>query len=218
MFRKIFSKILGYCVPQLKPILNKEFNVEGFKNIVINTELEEITKLYEPYRIIKSQIGKGTYISLNSKISYTQIGKFCSIGPNFVCGWGIHPIDGISTSPYFYSTQKQNSETVADKNLIEERKKINIGNDVFIGANVVVLDGVSIGDGAIIGAGSVVSKDIPDFAVAYGNPIEIRKYRFTEHQRKKIKDMEWWNFNPDQLKEIHKLFFQVDEFINNYKS
>ena len=39
-----------------------------------------------------------------------------------------------------------------------------------IGANVTILPFVTIGEGAVIGSGSVVSRDIPPFMVAYGNP------------------------------------------------
>lgn len=51
--------------------------------------------------------------------------------------------------------------------------EIEIGDHTMIGANVTVLPGVKIGSYVQIGAGSVVSKDIPDYAVAYGNPIQI---------------------------------------------
>ena len=54
---------------------------------------------------------------------------------------------------------------------------IKIGNDVWIAANVTILKGVNIGDGAIIGAGSVVTRDIPEYAVAVGNPARVVKYR-----------------------------------------
>lgn len=134
------------------------------------------------HRLLNVEIDDYTYISSNANISYTKIGKYCSIGPNLVCGWGIHPIDGISTSPMFYSPMKQNGFSVCCKPKIKERKQITIGNDVFIGANVTILDGVTIGDGAVIGAGAVVSKDIPPYAVAVGCPIKVTKYRFSKDQ------------------------------------
>lgn len=143
-----------------------------------------------------------------------NIGKYCSIGPNFLCGWGIHPLNGISTSPMFYSTIRQNGYSLTDENKFVERKRITIGNDVFIGANVIVLDGVSIGDGAVIGAGAVVSKDIPPYAIAVGCPIQILHYRF---ERKVIQDLEtikWWDFDSSKIYMIEKYFFDVDSFIN----
>ena len=116
----------------------------------------------------------------------------------------------------FYSTRKQNGFSLTDKDKIEERKIITIGNDVFIGANVTILDGVTIGDGAIIGAGAVVSKDIPDYAIAVGCPIKIIKYRFTEDRIEALKRIQWWNFTEDKLQDVEKLFFDVDEFIKKY--
>lgn len=52
-----------------------------------------------------------------------------------------------------------------------------IGDDVWIGAHVSVMKGIVIGDGAVIGAGSVVTKDIPRYAIAVGNPARVIKYR-----------------------------------------
>lgn len=57
------------------------------------------------------------------------------------------------------------------------KQDIVIGDDVWIAANVTVLKGVNIGDGAVIGAGSVVTKDIPSYAVAVGNPARVVKFR-----------------------------------------
>ncbi|UAM96763.1 acyltransferase [Polaribacter litorisediminis] len=50
-----------------------------------------------------------------------------------------------------------------------------IGEDSHIGANSVVLAGVTIGKRCQIGAGSVVTKDIPPFSVAVGNPARVIK-------------------------------------------
>lgn len=57
---------------------------------------------------------------------------------------------------------------------------IKIGDDVWVGAHTIILRGVTIGEGAIIGANSVVSKDIPPYAVAVGNPARVVKYRGAE--------------------------------------
>ncbi|MCD8410901.1 acyltransferase [Tenacibaculum finnmarkense] len=63
-------------------------------------------------------------------------------------------------------------------NLQEHTKKpIIIGNDVWIGAQVTILKGVKIGNGVVVGAGSVVTKSLPDFAIAVGNPAKVIKYR-----------------------------------------
>ena len=57
------------------------------------------------------------------------------------------------------------------------RSGVRIGRDVWIAANVVILPGVEIGDGAVIGAGSIVSRSIPAYAVATGNPARVKRLR-----------------------------------------
>ena len=50
-----------------------------------------------------------------------------------------------------------------------------IGKSCFIGCNSLILKGVTIGEGAVIGAGSVVTRDVPPFTVAAGNPARVVK-------------------------------------------
>lgn len=50
-----------------------------------------------------------------------------------------------------------------------------IGDDVWIGRRATILKGVSIGNGSIIATNAVVTKDIPEFSIAAGNPAEIVK-------------------------------------------
>lgn len=59
---------------------------------------------------------------------------------------------------------------------------ITIGNNVWIGGNTVVLPGVTIGNNVTIGAGSVVTKDIPDNALAVGNPCRVIRFLDTEEK------------------------------------
>lgn len=51
--------------------------------------------------------------------------------------------------------------------------RVSIGNNVFIGANSVILPNVHIGEGSVIGAGSIVTKDVPAWSVAAGNPARV---------------------------------------------
>jgi virginiamycin A acetyltransferase len=203
-------------IPELKRLRNKKIDWSSLESDITDSSIDKFVVIKPRFNIDKSEIGEGTYIASNSYVSYAKIGKFCSIGPNFLCGWGIHPTNGLSTSPMFYSTQKQNGRTFSDTDKIEERKKITIGNDVFIGANTTVLDGVTIGDGAIIGAGAVVSKDIPPYMIAVGCPIKILKSRFPDDQIDKLLEIKWWNFEENELRDVEKYFFDVEAFLDKY--
>lgn len=214
--REIGRKILRIFLQKEMYVFDQEIDWEHIMHELKDTQIGRCAKIYRPSHIKNSKIGDYTYISTNANISMAHIGKYCSIGPNFFCGWGIHPQNGISTSPMFYSTSLQNGITLTEINKTEERKLITIGNDVFIGANVTVLDGISIGDGAIIGAGAVVSKDIPAYAIAVGCPIKIIKYRFTENQIAALKRIQWWDFKEEEIQDVEKMFFDVDEFIKKY--
>lgn len=58
-----------------------------------------------------------------------------------------------------------------------ELQSVTIEDNVWIGMNVTILGGVHIGYGAVIGAGAVVTKSIPAWAVAVGNPAKVIRYR-----------------------------------------
>ena len=207
-------KIMLRAYPELR--LVQEQGKSLIESFIHKSEVDSAAKLYPPFHVELSKIGRYTYIAQNAYVNNTVIGKFCSIGPNLICGWGIHPTNGISTSPMFYSTLRQNGVTLSSEDKVKENLPITIGNDVFIGANVTILDGVTIGDGAIVGAGAVVSKDIPSYAIAVGCPIRIKKYRFDNDTILKLNKIEWWNFDEERLKDIERMFFDVNLFIKNY--
>ena len=56
-----------------------------------------------------------------------------------------------------------------------KERRITIGNDVWLGAGVIVLPGITIGECSVIGAGAVVTKDIPPYSIAVGNPARVIK-------------------------------------------
>lgn len=210
-FREKRRKWLIKMLPEFGGLIEQG---EYYFNDTKSSRVSPKCKIYSPYHLYDCKVGDYTYISMDSRISMADIGKFCSIGPNFVCGHGVHPTDGVSTSPMFYSTMKQNGMTLSHEDKIEERKRIHIGNDVFIGMNVTVLDGVTIGDGAIIGAGAVVSKDIPPYAIAVGCPIRIVKYRFDEETIQRFLRLKWWNRDMDCLHLVEKHIFDPEKFLD----
>ena len=66
---------------------------------------------------------------------------------------------------------------------------IKIEDATWIGANVVVLAGVTIGKHCVVAAGSVVTKDIPAYSVAVGNPARVlKKYNIETSTWEKTKN------------------------------
>lgn len=108
-----------------------------------------------------------------------------TIGNNFYMNAGCHILGeiyigndvliGPKTVIWSRDHQISRSELIRKQPYLD--KRIVIGDDVWIGANVTVLKGVEIGNGAVIGGGSVVVNDIPEYAVAVGNPAKVLKYR-----------------------------------------
>jgi acetyltransferase-like isoleucine patch superfamily enzyme len=54
---------------------------------------------------------------------------------------------------------------------------ITVEDGAWLGFGVILLSGVRIGKGAVVGAGSVVLSDVPDNAIAMGNPARVVSYR-----------------------------------------
>lgn len=216
--KKILSIFFLKIFPELKILTNNSIPWNDIKNIKHNSLLGDKVILSGKYSIQDSEIGSFTSISTNSRISLTTIGKYCSIGPNFISGWGIHPTDGISTSPIFYSMSHATGKVFSKKNKVIERKRIKIGNDVWIGSNCIVLDGITIGNGCIIAAGAVVTKDVPDYAIVGGVPAKIIKYRFDDETIHELQKIKWWNFEDNDIQYVEEYFFNVQEFIKKYKN
>ena len=212
--RFIFKKIVLAGMPELLDFTKNEIDWSSIKKSILGSNFIDNTVIIKaPCKIANVIIEKNSYVTRNAIISYTEIGKFVSIGPNFLCGWGVHPTNGISTNPSFYSSNPTSNLKLSESSKIEERKKISIGNDVFIGGNVTVLDGVNIGDGAIIGAGTVVSKNVPPYAIAIGNPMKILKYRYDEKTIEQMLKIKWWNWRDEELQHVEKNFFNIEKFI-----
>lgn len=117
------------------------------------------------------EAGKHLFVNYNCTIldvAKVKIGDNCLLAPNvaiYTAGHPVHP--DTRASMYEYG------------------KEVTIGDNVWIGGNAVICPGVHIGNNVVIGAGSVVTKDIPDLAIAAGNPCKVIRL-ITEADRKKL--------------------------------
>ncbi len=190
-----------------------EWRVPGFRatlssDVDIKTVFEDHVKLTKKTFVRNSRFGRGSYLGEGSRIVNTDIGRFCSIGPDvLIGGMGRHPTDFLSTSPSFYSTKGQTGLTyLGESSPFKESLRTTIGNDVWVGARVVVLDGVTVHDGAILAAGAIVVRDVPPYAIVGGVPAKPIKRRFDESTVEKLTSICWWDQDDRTLKEIGSQF------------
>jgi len=140
----------------------------------------------------------GPNININGNI---DIGKFCSIARGVSIQEYNHDSDRLSSYYIFKNLFKD--ETINENST---KGPIIIGSDVWIGMHSCILSGVRIGNGAIIAANSVVNSNIPDFAIAAGNPAKVLKYRFSEEIIQLLDEIKWWNWPIDKIKRNKSYF------------
>ena len=134
-----------------------------------------------------AEIGENTQIWHFSHImSGAKIGAGCNIGQNVFIGSGavlgnnikvqnnvsifdsVILEDGVFCGPSMVFTNVFNPRSFISRK--KEFRKTLVKKGATIGANATVVCGYTIGRYAFIGAGSVVTKDVPDYALVYGNP------------------------------------------------
>lgn len=128
------------------------------------------------------------------------IGKFCAIakGAKFIMNGANHKISGISTYPFSIFGEGW-EKVMPGPNDLPYKGDTVIGNDVWIGYESLIMPGVHIGDGAVIASRSVVTKDIPAYTIAGGNPCkEIRK-RFSDGDISRLLSIAWWNWPVEKI-------------------
>ena len=117
------------------------------------------------------EVGKNFFANYNCTIldvAKVKIGDNCQMAPNVAIYTAGHPLHPVSrNSSYEYG------------------KEVTIGDNVWIGGNAVICPGVHIGNNVVIGAGSVVTKDIPDWYVAAGNPCRLIR-KITDEDKRKL--------------------------------
>ena len=100
-----------------------------------------------------------------------------------------HPYWDYSISPQLSNQYVFGKETI-------------IGPDVWIAAGSIIKQGIKIGTGAVIGANSFVTKDVPDYAIVFGTPAKVYKYRFSNEVIKELIDSSYFEFKPKKAKAI----------------
>ena len=152
-----------------------------------------------------TKIGRRTRINAVSHIGRCEIGNYCAIGGRLVVRSANHStgyanMQGFAQSHFLHAVT---SVTGVEKGIVR------VGHGVWIGDSVLILPGVQIGNGAVIGAGSVVTKPIPAFAIAVGNPARVIRMRFTPAVCAELETLAWWNWDDKRIAQ-NRRFFEID--------
>lgn len=219
--RSIIRKVYYIC-NSLRIILFRKRIIAFLSSEIKYPDLLEEPSKVGRHSYLSGRLGRYSYIGANCSLN-ANVGSFCSIADNVKTVEGTHPLHFVSSSPAFYSIERQCGGSLVDNNLFNDITFLDteppvackIENDVWIGENVLIKGGVTIGTGACIAMGSVVVKDVPPYAVVGGVPAKIIKMRFDSDTISKMLDSKWWEKDEQWLRNHVKDFVSSDQFLNN---
>lgn len=128
------------------------------------------------------------------------IGKFCALarGIEFVMNGANHRMCSVTTYPFNIMGGGWERSMPSPTDLPFKGDTV-VGNDVWIGQNSTVMPGIHIGDGAIIAANSVVTKHIPAYHIAGGNPCRVIRQRFDDDLIAHLLTIKWWDWPIEKI-------------------
>jgi phosphonate metabolism protein (transferase hexapeptide repeat family) len=163
-----------------------------------------------------------SYVVNDAQITYTAIGKFCSIAAMTRINPGNHPMHRASQAHFSYRASAYFPGESDEAEFFEWRRShhVEIGHDVWIGHGAIILPGRKIGTGAVVAAGAIVTKDVPAYTIVAGNPARAVRRRFPESIAERLIDLAWWNWKHDVLRyalpDFRKL--AVEDFLAKYEA
>jgi acetyltransferase-like isoleucine patch superfamily enzyme len=172
----------------VKPILNS--SNEKYISIGNNVDIGAFCRI-----TVATQFGGHMVKSENKE--RIKIGDNVSIGNNsFIsANNNIEIGNNVILSAYVFISDHDHGFRDMKKNLNEqpltEGSFVRIGDNVFLGVKSSVLKNVTIGERAVIAANAVVTKDVPAYSMAAGNPARIiKKYDFEKKDWVKVQSSE----------------------------
>ena len=139
-----------------------------------DAEIGEGTKIWHFSHILKgSKVGKNCRIGQNVVIGpNVSVGNGCKIQNNVSVYEGVTLEEGVFCGPSCVFTNVFNPRSHIPR--MKELKKTLVKKGASIGANATIVCGNTLGRYCFVGAGAVVTKDVPDYALVYGNPAQIK--------------------------------------------
>jgi phosphonate metabolism protein (transferase hexapeptide repeat family) len=188
----------------------KDVRLGAYCEVGARTILQEVT------------IDDYSYVVNDAQITYTTIGKFCSIAAMTRINPGNHPMHRATQAHFTYRASAYFPGESDDAEFFEWRRAhhVNIGHDVWIGHGAIVLPGRNIGTGAVVAAGAIVTKGVPAYTIVAGNPARTIKRRFPEAVASRLTELAWWDWNHETLRgalpDFRKL--TIEGFLEKYEA
>lgn len=142
------------------------------------------------FKAMFRRLGRGglvdykTYFRYPSKMSignHSYINHGCCLYGSSLEGVEIVIGDDVALGPHVKIFTATHDYSTYD--LKDVAATVRVEDNAWVGGGSIILPGVTIGRGAVIGAGSVVTRDVPPFSVAVGNPARVVRERVVEPPR-----------------------------------
>ncbi|MBI3034748.1 N-acetyltransferase [Candidatus Woesearchaeota archaeon] len=160
-----------------KPFIHPTADVSKQAELGANAKVWHQCQIRENARIGDNSIlGKNVYIDHD-----VVIGSNVKVQNNASVYFGSKIEDGVFIGPNACLTNDKAPRAIAKNGKLKTGKewvagRIIVKKGASIGAGSVILPDVTIGRFAMIGAGSLVTKSVPDYALVYGSPAELKGY------------------------------------------
>lgn len=175
-------EVLSYCQRSLEEngrvislnIGKNSFFVHETSIVEEHCQIGEATKIWHFSHIMPNvTIGMSCVIGQNVFIGTgVKIGNNVKIENNVSIFKGVNLEDDVFCAPSCVFTNVVNPRSRIPRR--HEFKPTPVKKGATIGANATIICGNTIGSYAFVGAGAVVTKDVPDYAMVYGNPARLQ--------------------------------------------
>ncbi len=152
---KICSHARADIFPWHRFVLERDAQIEDYA--VVNNGAGDV------------RIGEGSRVGVGSVVvGPVDIGRYVFLGQHVSVQGLIHSYEDVTQDPNLQPLML---------------RPVKVGDYTHLGTNSTIMAGVTIGERCQIGAGSVVTKDIPPYSVAVGNPARVvKRYDFEKKE------------------------------------